>query len=48
MSEAAEFVDICFQTTDGGIAAINLESARHRSWSRYHEIRYGTARLRLL
>jgi tetratricopeptide (TPR) repeat protein len=36
MSEAAEFDDTCFQTTDGDIAVINLESARRRSWSRFY------------
>lgn len=37
MSEAAEFHDTCFQTTDGDIAVINLESARRRSWSRFYQ-----------
>ena len=37
MSEAAEFDDTCFQTTDGDIAVINLESARRRSWSRFYQ-----------
>ena len=37
MSEAAEFDDTYFQTTDGEIAVINLESARRRSWSRFHQ-----------
>ena len=37
MSEAAEFHDTCFQTTDGDIAVINLESARLRSWSRFYQ-----------
>lgn len=27
----------CFQTTDGEIAVINLDSARLRSWSRFHQ-----------
>jgi tetratricopeptide (TPR) repeat protein len=45
MSEAAEFDDTYFQTTDGDIAVINLESARRRSWSRfYHDpLREGIA-----
>ncbi len=37
MSKAAEFDDTCFQTTDGDIAVINLESARRRSWSRFYQ-----------
>ena len=37
MSEAAEFDDTYFQTTDGDIAVINLESARRRSWSRFYQ-----------
>ncbi len=37
MSEAAEFDDTCFRTTDGDIAVINLESARRRSWSRFYQ-----------
>ncbi len=37
MCEAAEFHDTCFQTTDGDIAVINLESARLRSWSRFYQ-----------
>ncbi|KAA0115658.1 hypothetical protein CIW48_28190 [Methylobacterium sp. P1-11] len=36
MAEAAELDEPCFQTTDGGIALINLESARSRAWSRFH------------
>ena len=45
MSEAAEFDDTCFQTTDGDIAVINLESARRRSWSRFYQdpLRMGVA-----
>ena len=31
----AKFDDTSFQTTDGDIAVINLESARRRSWSRF-------------
>ncbi len=37
MSEAVEFDDTYFQTTDGDIAVINLESARRRSWSRFYQ-----------
>ncbi len=37
MSKAAEFDDTYFQTTDGDIAVINLESARRRSWSRFYQ-----------
>lgn len=35
----------CLPTTDGGIAVINLESARRRSWSRFHQdpLREGVA-----
>jgi hypothetical protein len=45
MSEAAEFDDTCFQTTDGDIAVINLESSRQRSWSRFYQdpLREGVA-----
>ena len=47
MSEAAEFDDTYFQTTDGDIAVINLESARRRSWSRFHQdpLREGVAQI---
>ncbi len=47
MSEAAEFHDTCFQTTDGDIAVINLESARRRSWSRFYQdpLREGVAEI---
>ena len=37
MSEATEFDGTYFQTTDGDIAVINLESARRRSWSRFYQ-----------
>jgi tetratricopeptide (TPR) repeat protein len=37
MSEAAEFNDTCFLTTDGDIAVTNLQSARRRSWSRFYQ-----------
>jgi tetratricopeptide (TPR) repeat protein len=45
MLEAAEFDDTYFQTTDGDIAVINLESARRRSWSRFYQdpVREGIA-----
>ena len=35
----------CLPTTDGGIAVINLESARRRSWSRFDQdpLREGVA-----
>jgi tetratricopeptide (TPR) repeat protein len=37
MTEAAVLDSECFQTTDGEIAIINLNSARLRSWSRFHQ-----------
>jgi tetratricopeptide (TPR) repeat protein len=37
MTEAALFDRECFQTTDGEIAIINLNSARLRSWSRFYQ-----------
>ena len=37
MSEATEFDGTYFQTTDGDIAVINLESARRRSWSQFYQ-----------
>jgi tetratricopeptide (TPR) repeat protein len=37
MTEAALLDSECFQTTDGGIAIINLNSARLRSWSRFYQ-----------
>jgi tetratricopeptide (TPR) repeat protein len=37
MTEAALFDSECFQTTDGEIAIINLNSARLRSWSRFYQ-----------
>ena len=37
MFETAEFDGTYFQTTDGDIAVINLESARRRSWSRFYQ-----------
>jgi tetratricopeptide (TPR) repeat protein len=47
MTEATVLDHECFQTTDGEIAIINLNSARLRSWSRFHEdpIRAGTAEI---
>src|SRR5262245_22381616 len=35
MTDAAGLDNECFQTTDGEIAIINLNSARLRSWSRF-------------
>ena len=37
MTEAAVLDSECFQTTDGEIAIINLNSARLRSWSRFFQ-----------
>ena len=37
MTEAAVFDSECFQTTDGEIAIVNLNSARLRSWSRFYQ-----------
>lgn len=37
MTEDALLDSECFQTTDGEIAIINLESARRRSWSKFFE-----------
>ena len=37
MTDAAVLDSECFQTTDGEIAIINLNSARLRSWSRFHQ-----------
>jgi tetratricopeptide (TPR) repeat protein len=37
MTEAAILDNECFQTTDGEIAIINLNSARLRSWSRFYQ-----------
>ena len=37
MTEAAVLESECFQTTDGEIAIINLNSARLRSWSRFYQ-----------
>jgi tetratricopeptide (TPR) repeat protein len=37
MTEAAVLDNECFQTTDGEIAIINLNSARLRSWSRFYQ-----------
>ena len=37
MTEAAVLDSECFQTTDGEIAIINLNSARLRSWSRFYQ-----------
>jgi tetratricopeptide (TPR) repeat protein len=37
MIEGAVLDGECFQTTDGEIAIINLNSARQRSWSRFHQ-----------
>lgn len=36
MAEAAALDATDFQTTDGRIAVVNLESARSRAWSRFH------------
>jgi tetratricopeptide (TPR) repeat protein len=37
MTKAAILDSECFQTTDGEIAIINLNSARLRSWNRFHQ-----------
>jgi tetratricopeptide (TPR) repeat protein len=37
MTEAAVLDSECFQTTDGEIAIINLDSVRLRSWSRFYQ-----------
>ena len=37
MTEAALLDSECFQTTDGEIAVVNLNSARLRSWSRFYQ-----------
>ena len=37
MTEAAILDSECFQTTDGEIAVVNLNSARLRSWSRFYQ-----------
>jgi tetratricopeptide (TPR) repeat protein len=37
MTEAALLDSECFQTTDGDIAVVNLNSARLRSWSRFYQ-----------
>ncbi|MBR1163417.1 tetratricopeptide repeat protein [Bradyrhizobium elkanii] len=37
MTETALFDSECFQTTDGEIAIVNLNSARLRSWSRFYQ-----------
>jgi hypothetical protein len=37
MSAPLELDDESLLTTDGEIAAINLESARRRSWSRFFQ-----------
>ena len=37
MTEAAVLDHECFQTTDGEIAIVNLNSARLRSWSRFYQ-----------
>jgi len=37
MTEAAVLDSECFQTTDGEIAVVNLNSARLRSWSRFYQ-----------
>jgi tetratricopeptide (TPR) repeat protein len=37
MTDAAILDAECFQTTDGEIAIINLDSARRRSWSRFYQ-----------
>jgi len=37
MTEAALLDHECFQTTDGEIAIVNLNSARLRSWSRFYQ-----------
>lgn len=40
MTEAALLDSECFQTTDGEIAVVNLNSARLRSWSRFYQDPY--------
>jgi tetratricopeptide (TPR) repeat protein len=37
MTETAVLDSECFQTTDGEIAVVNLNSARLRSWSRFYQ-----------
>src|SRR4249919_1462154 len=37
MTETAMLDHECFQTTDGEIAVVNLNSARLRSWSRFYQ-----------
>jgi len=37
MTEAVVLDNECFQTTDGEIAIVNLNSARLRSWSRFYQ-----------
>ncbi|MFG3592479.1 hypothetical protein [Bradyrhizobium sp. RDI18] len=37
MTESADLDSECFQTTDGEIAIVNLNSARLRSWSRFYQ-----------
>ena len=37
MTEVATLDNECFQTTDGEIAVLNLQSARLRSWSRFFQ-----------
>jgi tetratricopeptide (TPR) repeat protein len=37
MTESAVLDNECFQTTDGEIAVVNLNSARLRSWSRHYQ-----------
>jgi tetratricopeptide (TPR) repeat protein len=37
MTDAAVLDSECFQTTDGEIAVLNLNSARLRSWSRFYQ-----------
>jgi hypothetical protein len=37
MTEAAMLDSECFQTTDGEIAVVNLNSARLRSWSQFYQ-----------
>ena len=37
MADAAILDAECFQTTDGEIAIINLNSARQRSWGRFNQ-----------
>ena len=47
MTEAAELDHELFRTTDGEIAIANLDSARLRSWSRFHQdpLRTGAAEI---